>query len=230
MANNYYDGTGVLVLDAVTPIINALFEGYALDADYPGSGDAYIALVAESNSPDWDDIMQNLLDLAEARNIPVSNRDEPTIQSVLRDFANFFCPSDQGRLAQLLHLIEHHTFDNEADLEELFLIATCFNDGHNLTAVKFEGCWHCDKPRLFEFGGNSIFISRRLNLSIDTSRPLEMFDNLHQALVDNDLPAAAALIVNETTRLLAGVFNPDTQAALRKLVAERLLQSSSPAP
>ncbi|MDX3928908.1 MAG: hypothetical protein QHC90_24275 [Shinella sp.] len=230
MANNYYDGTGLLVLDTVTPIIRALFDGYALDVDYPGSGDAYIALVAESNSPDWDDIMQNLLDLAVAQNIPVSNRDEPTIQSVLCDFMSFLGVSDQDHLAQLMHLIEHHNFDNEADLEELFLIATCFNDGHNLTAIKFEGCWRCDKPRLFEFGGNSYFISRRLNLSIDTSRPLEMFDNLHRALVDNDLPAAAALIVNEMTRLLAGIVDPDARAALRELVAERLLHSSSPAP
>lgn len=229
MANNYYDGTGLLVLDAVTPIIRALFDGYDLDSDYPGSGDAYIALVAESSSPDWDDIMDNLLDLAKERGIPLDDAQEPTIQTVLRDFASFFGISDD-RQARLIQLIERHNFETEADLEELFLIATCFNDGHNLTAIKFEGCWRCDRPRLFEFGGNSTFISRRLNLSVDTSRPLEMFDNLHQALVDDDFPTAAALIVNETTRLLAGIADPEAHAALRKLVAERLLQSPSPAP
>lgn len=48
MANNHYEATGVLVLDRVTPVIRALFGGFQLDADYPGNGDAYIALVASN--------------------------------------------------------------------------------------------------------------------------------------------------------------------------------------
>lgn len=31
MAQNYYDATGTLVLDKVTPIIKALFGGFNLD-------------------------------------------------------------------------------------------------------------------------------------------------------------------------------------------------------
>lgn len=30
MANNYYDATGTLVLDKVTPVIKALFDGFNL--------------------------------------------------------------------------------------------------------------------------------------------------------------------------------------------------------
>ena len=49
MANNYYDATGVLVLDQVTPVITALFGGLKLDASYPGNGEVYIAQIAEDS-------------------------------------------------------------------------------------------------------------------------------------------------------------------------------------
>lgn len=38
MANNYYEATGVLVLDRVTPVIQALFGTFALDESHPGNG------------------------------------------------------------------------------------------------------------------------------------------------------------------------------------------------
>ena len=69
---------------------------------------------------------------------------------------NFTVDQDE----ELAHLIEHHPFENEADLEALFLIASRFDDGHQLTAILFEGCWHCIKPRLFEFGGDACFLSK----------------------------------------------------------------------
>lgn len=50
MANNYYDATGVLVLNQVTPVISALFGGFKLDASFPSEGQAYIALVAEDHN------------------------------------------------------------------------------------------------------------------------------------------------------------------------------------
>ena len=46
MANNYYEATGVLVLDRVTPVIQALFSAFALDESHPGNGQAYIAQIA----------------------------------------------------------------------------------------------------------------------------------------------------------------------------------------
>ncbi len=63
MADNYYEATGVLVLDHVTPVIRALFSEFRLDADYPGNGEAYIALRSDS-TPSWDDLRETLTDLA----------------------------------------------------------------------------------------------------------------------------------------------------------------------
>ena len=39
MANTYFDATGVLVLDRVTPVITTLFGGFKLDEAYPGNGE-----------------------------------------------------------------------------------------------------------------------------------------------------------------------------------------------
>ncbi len=35
MANNYYEATGLLSLERVTPVIVALFGAFHLDANYP---------------------------------------------------------------------------------------------------------------------------------------------------------------------------------------------------
>lgn len=61
MANNYYDATGVLVLDQVTPVITALFGGLKLDASYPGNGEVYIAQIAEDSGAHWDDVCEDPL-------------------------------------------------------------------------------------------------------------------------------------------------------------------------
>lgn len=224
MANNYYDGTGVLVLDKVTPIISALFGGYNLDASYPGDGEAYIALVAEDNRPNWEGVAYELLELAEELNIEIVETEEPEIKTVLEAFASFYGAADHPDLA---NLIKDNSFEQEADLEELFLIASCFNDGHNLTAIRFEGCWHADKARLFEFGGNSLFISQSFNFSGDTTSSLGVFTRLYRALTDGELDAAAVEIANETTRRLAGVADDEMRTTLTKRVAGHLAQLPS---
>ncbi len=221
MANNYYDATGVLVLEKVTPIISALFGGYNLDTSYPGDGAAYIALIAEDNDPGWDGVLYELLDLAEELNITIDDGDDPNIQTVLAAFAGFFGKIDDS---ELVELIKSHNFEHEADLEQLFLIASCFNDGHNLTAIKFEGCWRSDKARLFEFGGNTFLISQSFNFATDTTSSLGIFTRLYQTLTDGEIDAAATEIANVTTRLLAGIADPEIRTTLRKLVADYLLQ------
>jgi len=128
------------------------------------------------------------------------------------------------------HFIEHQDFGGFAGLDALFLIATWFDDGHNLKAVAFEGCWHCSKPRLFEFGGDGCFISRPVGHFANSSQVLELGEALMQALLDNNIEAAGILIANQTIRLLAGIRNSETRATLRKLVAGHLAQPPSAAP
>ena len=142
MANNYYDATGVLILDRVTPVITALFRDFNLDEKYPGNGRAYIARISEDNSPSWDCVLDGLIALAAELDLPApgmgeddGSDDEPVIHVVLDLLASHF---GAGQNDDLAHLIEHHRFEDDADLDSLFLIATCFNDGHNLVAIQFE--------------------------------------------------------------------------------------------
>ncbi|WP_238897536.1 hypothetical protein [Achromobacter xylosoxidans] len=225
MANNYYDATGVLILDRVTPVITALFGGFKLDANYPGNGQAYIARIAEDSNPSWEGVLDGLTVLAAQLDLPApgmeddDDDDELSIQAVLGLLAAHF---GADRNEELANLIEHHGFEDDAELEALFLIASCFNDGHNLVAVQFEGCWHCSKPRLFEFGGNGWYLSREVHIVGSSSQSLHLGDQLRKAILANDVEEASALIALEAGSLLAGVSDEDFRMCLRRRVAERL--------
>ena len=222
MANNYYEGTGVLVLDHVTPVIKALFGTFALDESHPGNGQAYIALIAETNDPRWTDVLDGLEELAAQLDIPMPDDEELSIPPLLeRLAAHFGAEQDE----ELENLIEHHQFEDSADLEALLLIATCFDDGHHLTAIQFEGCWYCSKPRLFEFGGHGCYLSREVQVFRTSSQALQLGDQLRKAIVATDIEEASALIALEAANLLAGINDEHFRLSVRHRVAERLAQT-----
>lgn len=221
MANNYYDATGVLVLDQVTPVIKALFGAFRLDESYPGQGTAYIARISESNDPQWSDVLDGLTGLAAELDLPApDDEEELTIEAVIEVLAQHF-GTDQD--AELQNLIEQHRFEDAADLDALLLIASCLNDGHNLVAIQIEGCWHCSKPQLFEFGGDGCFLSREIRAYSASSQALELGRLLRQAITAGNLVDASDRIARETLNLLAGITDDALRTSLRKLVAQRLL-------
>jgi hypothetical protein len=223
MANNYYDATGVLVLDRVTPVIKALFGAFKLDETYPGSGKTYIARLSETNYPQWDNVLEGLADLAATNGLDLPDRqDGSPLADLLHVLATHFDADDDEELE---NLIEHHSFEDEADLEALFLIATRFDDGHHLTAIQFEGCWSCSKPRLFEFGGDSCYLSREISVFGNSHNAIELGARLRQFIVSSDIEAAAVLIAGAATELLSGITDDALRTQLRQRVAERLRQA-----
>lgn len=220
MANNYYDATGVLILDRVTPVITALFGTFQLDEAYPGNGEAYISRISESNDPRWDDVLEGLVDLANALEHPLPVGYEVSVEGYLRALAKHFQAEDNEELE---NLIAHHSFEDGADLDALFLIATCFDDGHGLKAIKFEGAWHCSKPRLFEFGGDGAFISREVELYRASSRALELGHGLREALLQCNLDSATDQLASELTQILSGISDDAVRQELRQKVAHKLL-------
>ena len=90
MANNYYEGTGVLVLDHVTPVIKALFGAFRLDEHHPSNGQAYIAQIAETNNPRWTDVLDGLENLAAQLGIPMPDDEELSIPPLLERLAAHF--------------------------------------------------------------------------------------------------------------------------------------------
>lgn len=217
MANNYYDATGVLVLDKVTPVITALFGAFKLDADTPGNGEAYIARISEANDPQWDDVLEGLADLAATNGLDLPDRiDGSPIADILHLLATHFDVDDDEELE---NLIDHQSFEDSADLQALFLIATRFDDGHNLQEIRFEGCWYCSKPRLFNFGGDGSFISREFSVFGASGHVLYVGNRVRQALLIQDLETAANEIFIETRRLLAGI----SDEAQRQQLQQRLV-------
>jgi hypothetical protein len=225
MANNYYDATGVLVLSQVIPVIKALFSVFNLDESYPGNGEAYIARMSESDNPEWDDVREGLADLAIQLGLIVPKQDgEPTIETLLRTISTYFDADEDEVLEQF---IEDQSFDDDIDLDALFLIATRFDDGHHLEAIMFEGCWYCSKSRLFEFGGIGRFLSREIRLSGTSSQALELGQSLRKALLAADIEEASRLVTQETGNLLAGISDESLRSSLRQRVAERLMEPST---
>ena len=221
MANNYYEGTGVLVLNRVTPVIKALFGAFALDENHPGNGQAYIAQIAETNDPRWTDVLDGLENLATQLGIPMPDDEELSIPPLLERLAAHFGADQDGELE---NLIEHHQFEDGADLEALLLIATRFDDGHNLTAIQFEGCWYCSKPRLFEFGGHGCYLSREVCVYRTSSEILQFGEQLRKAIITTDIEQASALLALETASLLTGISDEQFRLDLQRRVAERLAQ------
>ena len=102
MANNYYEGTGVLVLERVTPVIKALFGAFALNEGHPGNGQAYIAQIAETNDPRWTDVLDGLEDLAAQLGIPMPDDEELSIPPLLERLAAHFGAEQDAELENLI--------------------------------------------------------------------------------------------------------------------------------
>jgi len=223
MANNYFDATGVLVLNRVTPVIRALFSGFKLDESYPGDGEAYIARISEDGDPQWADILDKLVQLAGDLGVPIPATDDPPMERCLVALAGYFRVEEDEALD---HLIEHHAFDDTPDLEALFLIATRFEDGHGLSAIRLEASWYCSKPRLFEFGGQGLFLSREFTHRCESSQGWELGQAVHSSLVAGDFDAVAALLARKMTELLNGISGATARTTVRQKLAQRLQDSS----
>lgn len=224
MANNYYDGTGVLVLDHVTPVINALFGAFLLDPDWPGNGRAYIARLSETSDPKWSDVCDGLMDLAAQLDLPCPEDDDVSIDVLLKLLAGHFGVGNENGPNLRADTLPS---EDDASLEALFMIALCLDDGHGLRAIQFEGCWHCSKPRLFEFGGDGAYISREVIHYGNSREPVEFGYDLREALVARDLDRATATLATMVRKTLAGISDDAARETLTLQLAALLHETSS---
>jgi len=220
MSNSYYDLTGVLRLKQVTPIIKALFGGLSLDPNYPGKGEAYFARMSEVSSQSWDDVLDELEELASSHglNWDPEPGQEATADDLLWALARHFKDKNEGFAA----LVEASSFEEDTDLEALFVLARAFDDGHGLEAIFFEGCWHCDKPRLFEFGGDGGFIGQHCTVMGTSSQYLQVGGDLDKALASSNVEEAAALLEKHLASVLAGIDDSSARTNVTRAVARRL--------
>ncbi|MGU1062139.1 hypothetical protein ACSEPQ_04595 [Pseudomonas aeruginosa] len=222
MIYNYYDSTGVLMLDRVTPVINALFGAFNLDETDPGNGHARLTRLSESDEPQWSEVLELLVKLAGELDLAVPTGN---IRSTLWALVEHFGADQDEDLARL---IERHAFEDTADLDALFQIASCFDDGHHLSAILFQGCWNCSKPRLFQVGGDACFMSREVSLFGASSHTLEIGMEVRKAYLAGDVDAACIRIAQEATRLISGIADQQFGTLVQQGVAKHLLKTAAP--
>ena len=218
MANTYFDLTGVLVLDKVTPVIEAVFGPYELDGKHPGNGEAYIANLAESSNCIWESILDNLGELAGDLGVATTDHDGNEVETV-SDMLKILAPHFNAvEDADLDRLTEDDCFnlDETADLTSLFVIAKAFDDGHGLKAIKAEGGWHCDRPLLFQFGGCGDYVGVHFSTHIDSHTASSFGEHVEQAIGNGQHDVVAQMIGERIDILLSGIKNSDAREDVRR--------------
>lgn len=213
MANTYYDATGYLVLKKVTPVIETLFEHLNISEKASGlePGQAYIGDIAEDSDSQWESIIEYLAsELAPKLGITLTGQEENAV--VLTMIADHF-KANPGAFRK--DCIDGIDFDEEADYEQLYKLARYFDDGHGLTQLLMQGCWHSDQPRLDSFGGNCILMTENGTFKSGTNSATYQAKQLDVLLQSNQMEQAAQEFVTHIQRQLDQITNK----AQRDLVA-----------
>lgn len=236
MADSYYEGTGVLVLQQVTPVIKALFSGFQLDPRYPGNQHVFIAMQSFEGLPEWDNIRQSLLILAREQNLAGIEVDEP-IKSLLAQLGEYFLPKRHGVDISATReafddvvqtLLKGIDFDDTPCLKDLFVLAHLLDDGHGLERIEFEAGITCSKLWLGEFGGDGLFISKVVELRSDSRSIITLGRALLAALRNQDTELAAKHLLNDICDSLNGISCEQQRAQVRAALG-RLLMEPDPA-
>lgn len=199
----------------MTPVIKALFSGFNLDESDPGEdgGEVYIAVISEKSDPDWDSIREALAELTEEMGLTPTEGVDDGFDGRLHALCAHFGDQDDELVGEI------NGFEDSAWVGDVFRIAQKLNDGHGLKAVKFEGAWHCSKPRLFEFGGNGLFLSNECHLDISSSTALTVGVALQAALDGNDIDKATDLVFTQAKLLLNGIRDEIKSKAVAQKLA-----------
>jgi hypothetical protein len=215
MAMHYYDATGVLVLDKVTPIIKALFGHLHLNPSDARSGEIALARSSRHGRVDWRDIAKNLSEVASLLSVHVPQGREDNIHFVLRLLLSRF----QAEMEEIFDLIEPA---DDVGVDVLFALATNLDDGHGLKQLRLEGAWYCSEPLLFEFGGNGAYFSPQVIQMSNSSQAIRLGTDLDNALSQGDLDHAARRLAQEVAQLLAGISDSADRAQVRQQLARLL--------
>jgi len=210
MAHHTTEGTGVLRLTAVTPVIQALFGGYALDASHPGEGQAYIWKSTDEGYATWEDVAGNLQDLAKELGLA---EDEPhlSIPDLIELLAKHYAKGESVDLPKLDPEIE-----DDAHLDELFEIAKVLDDGHGLVSVEMQCADYCNKPWLGEFGGHGFYMGRGVVASSGAHTAVLVGKKLDEAVLAKDIDASVEILRKQLAETLNWISDPEVKLEVAK--------------
>jgi hypothetical protein len=216
MSTRRYVATGILVLKKVTPIISALFSGYSLDAEHPLEQGFYMARIDE-HGPTWGEVLDKLTECARQLGLSVPTDDRrATVHALAEHFG-------VGGSAELNFTIDSIAgMGSTADIEGLFTIATCFDDGHGLEAIEMGGAWCDTTPGTDQVGGHARYISRAVQIHLSSSTAHCLGRELNDALLHNRVSDAADIIFGEVEEVLSYLYSPEARVAIEAQLASKL--------
>jgi hypothetical protein len=219
MPKSYYDMTGVLVLDKVTPVIEAFFAPLKFDPTFPGNGEAYICMQTKKHLPKWDEVLINLRGLVKNLGLALPAEADDDMTSHLHLLASHFGTS----LEDCVLCIDDMSFGADPEVEELFSLSLLFNDGHGLKSVKTDAAWTSSQPGLFEFGGVGEFIGQHYRTQTVSQIAIELGPLLDEALAAGDLTEATGILQGFVENFLYGIQDDSAQDDVRRMLGETLV-------
>lgn len=210
MSNTYFDATGVLLFDGpakITPMIRTLFQPFNFSDDSTDDEtQRTISAQSEIQTPLWDSYLEHLVAALpeEARNALVVLESPDCI---LSEYGHH-CGVD------LEGFVDGIDFDGEVDILDIVHLAHLLSDGHNLIGVSMEGAWHCDRPRLWEFGGWAVHHTPRYTLNLSSSDVRTLASSLDSAL-SQSADATAGILNQWLNRFIDGIEDRSLQDNLR---------------
>jgi hypothetical protein len=221
MANTYDDATGVLLFDGpavMTPVIRMLFTPFNLDeTSYEGvDSQRYIAQLSEENEYDWDSYLEILIENARTTFgmvIPEACAPAEVIRMIGIHFG-----------ADLAAFSDKIDFEGGVSIGSLVKLALLLLDGHNLVGYALQGAWHCDRPRLWEFGGWAVYQSKRYAIDQSSADVLGFAREMDAALATDSL-TAAGILYRWIEASLNGIADEPVRSDLARRVGQRLCMS-----
>ena len=221
MSTPKYVATGVLVLKKVTPIISALFSGYSLDPEHPLEHGVYMARI-EEHGPTWGEVIDKLTERARQLALSVPAHD---LRATVRALAEHFGVGGSAELDFIIDSVAD--IGSDADIEGLFTLATCFDDGHGLEAIEMCGAWCDTTPGTDQVGGHARYISRTVQIHMSSSRACSLGRELSDALRRDRVSDAAEIIFCEVEEVLSYLYSPEARVAIEAQLANKLSRLAS---
>lgn len=214
MANNYYQGNGLIHLKMITPIIQALFGVFEVAQHNEGS--AYICK-SESNI--------SYMGVAECVNDCILDGSVPFEGEEFVKQVFFALAEKLGKLDAVKAYINPDAVfepDEDAELEFLFGLAQILDDGHGIKSILFDGAWTCDRPRLGEFGGDGEYVGKAYSVGFGSFTTDHLGPTVNNALLDGDIELAASALTAHFNRVLDGIADASQRIDVAKRIMRKL--------
>lgn len=226
MAKTTYCGTGLLSIKAMTPLLNILLGGFALEQEDDVS--VYLRADAETACT-WRDIVEALITYAVRHDLDVDDDEEsPIVGDLLLKIAAYLKLDN----TLLLEIIRYSRLDctepddladlyeAEVDVQLLVAITRCLDDGHGAEVLQFSGAWTCSEPRALRFGGVGHYSSKTVAFTRGSGTALSLGLALDAALAADDMKKAAQILLDSIP--LSAIVNLDQRKRVMSEMAQQL--------